>query len=152
LRGVKRLLCGCLAGQTDKQVFVTASNGSAEAADLQAKIEANAIAPHRFKALIGRDHPDFSTSQQQDAFLFFSHLLDAIARSERASADRLPPASHAPPCSSLFMFDMQTRTQCSTTGAVSYQQAPCCGLPLGVPVEAATNLKVRMQVCLMLPW
>lgn len=134
------------AGQTDKQVFAERAEREASDGATPAEVEANAVTPHRFKALIGKGHPDFGTSQQQDAFLFFSHLLDTLARNERTAAARLPSPADASPCSSLFMFNVETRTQCCTSGAVSYTTTPSCGLSLCVPLEAATNMQVRVCV------
>ena len=38
------------------------------------------IRPIMIKNVIGRDHIDFSTKQQQDAYEFFVHLLSVIER------------------------------------------------------------------------
>ena len=44
--------------------------------------EQDGIAPQMFKSVIGRGHPEFSTSRQQDAQEFFMHLISTIDRAE----------------------------------------------------------------------
>lgn len=44
--------------------------------------EQDGIAPQMFKSVIGRGHPEFSTSRQQDAQEFFMHLVSTIDRAE----------------------------------------------------------------------
>ena len=36
------------------------------------------ICPRMFKTFFGKGHPDYSTSQQQDASLYFTFLIDKI--------------------------------------------------------------------------
>eukprot|EP01060_Flectonema_neradi_P039831 TRINITY_DN8922_c0_g1_i1.p1 TRINITY_DN8922_c0_g1~~TRINITY_DN8922_c0_g1_i1.p1 ORF type:complete len:440 (+),score=100.56 TRINITY_DN8922_c0_g1_i1:45-1364(+) len=44
------------------------------------------IRPNVFKKLFGKNHPEFSSSRQQDAQEYFNHLVEVISRSEHAEA------------------------------------------------------------------
>jgi len=43
------------------------------------------IKPYMFKAIVGRGHPEFSSSRQQDAQEFFLHLLTLIDRKQHST-------------------------------------------------------------------
>jgi ubiquitin carboxyl-terminal hydrolase 5/13 len=104
---------------------------------LAARIEANAVAPHRFKAVMGRYCADYGTADQQDASFFFLHFLSLLEGQEKQEFARLPAAGA--PCSSLFAFAQEQRLQCSVTGAVSYTYSNETQLSLHIPLDAATN-------------
>jgi uncharacterized UBP type Zn finger protein len=108
---------------------------------LPARIEANAVAPHRFKAVMGRHCIDYGTSQQQDASYFFMHLLSLLEAEERTLEARLATPNDHPPCSRLFAFSQEQRVQCDVSGAVSYTYAGPTQLSLRIPLEAASNRK-----------
>lgn len=130
------------AGQTDKVPFTPP--GATEQAALEACVEANSVSPHRFKALIGRGHSEFGSPHQQDACEFFIYLMQLLERSERVAGARLPAADGgAVPLSSLFKFSMEQRTQCATTGAVSYKHLEQNVLHVDIPLEAASNGQAR---------
>lgn len=134
------------AGQTDKVPFTPP--GATEQAALEARVEANSVSPHRFKALIGRGHSEFGSPHQQDACEFFIYLMQLLERSERVAGARLPAAGGgAAPLSSLFKFSMEQRTQCATTGAVSYKHLEQNVLHVDIPLEAASNGQARSA-----PW
>lgn len=109
---------------------------------LEANIEANSIPPRRFKSLVGKGHPEFSTGHQQDACEFFIHLMQLLERTEHKSGDRMRASEEAPPLSSIFKFKLEQRTQCAATGAVSYKDDEQNVLHLDIPLEAATNCQV----------
>ena len=48
--------------------------------------EQDGIAPQMFKSVIGRGHPEFSSSRQQDAEEFFMHFLSTVDRAEVCAA------------------------------------------------------------------
>ena len=130
------------AGQTDQVPFTPP--GAPEQVAVEAKVEANSVSPHRFKALIGRGHSEFGTPHQQDACEFFIYLMQLLERSERGAQGRLPAAaSGAAPLSALFKFNVEQRTQCATTGAVSYKHLEQNVLHVDIPLEAASNSQVR---------
>ena len=108
---------------------------------LSARVEANAVPPHRFKAIMGRHCADYGTSQQQDASYFFMHFLSLLESEERTHAARLQALAEQPPCSRLFAFSQEQRVQCGVSGAVSYTAAVTTQLSLRIPLDAAANRK-----------
>jgi len=113
----------------------------AEARDADAA--ADCPRPQMFKALIGKNHPEFASNRQQDALEFFQHLLERLDRADRAEAARVARCTEgggAEAVSALFRLQLEQRRQCTATGAVSYAKHLDNHLALPVPVEAATNL------------
>lgn len=68
--------------------------------------ESTGISPAMFKNLIGKNHPDFSTKQQQDAQEFFLHLVNVIEKNSR----NLPNPADA------LKFRVEDRVECGTSG------------------------------------
>lgn len=91
---------------------------------------ANGIKPTMFKNLIGKNHPDFSTKQQQDAQEFMLHLFSVIERNSRGQSN--PTDS--------FKFQIEDRVECLTSKKVKYGYRDEYVLPLMIPLEQATNL------------
>ncbi|KAG9329067.1 hypothetical protein JZ751_008172 [Albula glossodonta] len=60
------------------------------------------VSPRMFKALVGKDHPEFSSTRQQDALEFFLHLMQLVER------DNSGPENP----SGIFRFLMEERIQC----------------------------------------
>lgn len=56
-----------------------------------------------FKTLIGKGHPEFQTSHQQDAQEYFFYLLEKIQRLEKKTGDNP---------SEMFEFELETRVHC----------------------------------------
>ncbi|WIA18510.1 hypothetical protein OEZ85_009963 [Tetradesmus obliquus] len=110
--------------------------GGAAGIELQ---EANSVRPAAFKALVGKGHPEFSSGRQQDAAEYLTHLLQLISRSEHAAATRLGLGEQQALTPSVFGFQLEYRTQCLTSSAVSYRRAMAASLELHIPLEAATN-------------
>lgn len=73
------------------------------------------LAPRMFKHLIGRDHVDFRTGQQQDAAQFLQYLLEQIDRAEAKLDKSMLSTSH------LFSFRTQTRIVCSADNKIKYK-------------------------------
>ena len=101
--------------------------------------ETMSVSPDMFKALIGRGHPEFGSSRQQDSVEFFQYFLEQAARAERTEASLLPE-SHAE-VSSSFTFEFEDRFQCAETRKVMYKARADNVLALSVPVGQATNAK-----------
>ena len=97
-----------------------------------ATAEQKGIRPITFKQLVGRGHPEFSTSNQQDAEEFFRHILDLIEKSHKEN-------KKMPNLSSIFKFKIENRTQCLASGKVDYAEHDEYVLSLPIPLEKASN-------------
>lgn len=98
------------------------------------------IPPRMFKHVVGKDHVDFCTGQQQDAAQFLQYLLEKIDRAEHGSGGRLmnklDADSPAPKTSGLFSFKTTSRLVCAQDGKVKYNDnQPETVLSLRVPME-----------------
>ncbi len=106
-----------------------------------------------FKALIGRDHPEFSTMRQQvstlaftpphshtythvhtqDAQEFYLHLLASIDdKNQRTKPGTLNAVDS-------FRFQTEERIECVASGKVRYSLREDNLLPLPVPLDAAVS-------------
>lgn len=94
---------------------------------------AAAVAPRMLKAVLGKGHPEFSSTRQQDAHEFYQHVLTMLERHARAAG------SNATDLAPLFTFAFEQRTQCEQSGKVRYERRQENTLSLPVPVEEATN-------------
>lgn len=92
--------------------------------------ETTGISPAMFKNLIGKNHPDFSTKQQQDAQEFFLHLVNVI---EKHSRNQPNPAD-------ALKFRVEDRVECCSSGKVKYTAREEWCLPLPIPLHLATNI------------
>jgi ubiquitin carboxyl-terminal hydrolase 5/13 len=91
------------------------------------------LAPRMFKHLIGNDHVDFKTAQQQDAAHFLQYLLEQLDRSEAKYDREMLNTSY------LFSFKMEERLVCSADQKVKYKTggAPESIWSLRLPMEKA---------------
>lgn len=93
------------------------------------------LAPRMFKHLIGKDHVDFRTGQQQDAAQFLQYLLEQLDRAEMKNDKDQAKTS------SLFSFETQDRLVCSADQKIKYKShAPETVWSLRVPMEKAKVL------------
>lgn len=93
------------------------------------------VAPRMFKHLIGKDHVDFRTGQQQDAAQFLQYFLEQIDRAE-AKHDR-----EAISTSNLFSFKTEERIVCNTDQKIKYKDSAAETIwSLRVPMEKAEVL------------
>jgi len=83
------------------------------------------IKPSSFKQFFGKDHPEFSTSKQQDAFEYLSYLLEKFEKQEKSQGKPNPR--------SIFEFDLENRLECIKCHGVKYKQQRTCFLNLTVP-------------------
>jgi ubiquitin carboxyl-terminal hydrolase 5/13 len=90
------------------------------------------LAPRMFKHVIGSDHADFRTGQQQDAAQFLQHLLEQLDRAELKFDNTMRQTSP------VFNFQTQARLVCSADQKIKYKDsAPETILSLRVPMEKA---------------
>ncbi|XP_054732138.1 ubiquitin carboxyl-terminal hydrolase 5-like [Anastrepha obliqua] len=92
--------------------------------------ECTGISPTMFKNVIGKNHPDFSTKQQQDAYDFYLHLINIIERNSRGEANPVE----------ALTINLEDRVECMTSKKVKYTHRNDYCLPLEIPLEKATNL------------
>ncbi|TFK48016.1 ubiquitin carboxyl-terminal hydrolase 14 [Heliocybe sulcata] len=74
------------------------------------------VRPSGFKALIGKDHAEFSTMRQQDAEEFLGHLLTVLRRQAKRAG---VPEAEQP--AEVFAFGMEQRLQCAECKKVRYR-------------------------------
>jgi ubiquitin carboxyl-terminal hydrolase 5/13 len=97
------------------------------------------IPPRMFKSLLCRDHPEFSSMQQQDAEEFFQFMLESFRAREGRSTDP----------TTTFDFTSQDRLQCVSCKKVRYMSTDSQTLALPVPddkkVEDPQALAAAME-------
>lgn len=91
------------------------------------------LAPSMLKYLIGKDHEEFSTMKQQDAFELLLHLLKLITRTQH-------PSQFIDPVQS-FRFVMEQRLQCIACKKVRYRQDEQDNISISVPVRRLSPQK-----------
>ncbi len=104
------------------------------------------LPPRMFKHVIGSDHVDFCTGQQQDAAQYVQHLLEKLDKAEGA-ADRMvnkyDSSQPAPKTSSLFAFKIMSRLVCSVDNKVKYNEnQPETILSLRIPMPADNSIDI----------
>jgi len=103
------------------------------------------IAPRMFKQVIGQNHVDFRTNQQQDAAQFLLHFIESLDRAELAAISsntimNKMGEEDAPVSSKLFSFQTTNRLVCTADNLVKYKQNPAeTILSLRIPKEEATK-------------
>jgi len=85
------------------------------------------IKPSMFKALVGKDHAEFSTMRQQDAGEFVAHLLEFIRRAAKQLGTDEPTG--------IFGFAVEERLECQECHGVRYKTQAQELLPIPVPVS-----------------
>ncbi|KAG4305779.1 hypothetical protein PORY_000689 [Pneumocystis oryctolagi] len=91
----------------------------------------NAIAPSMFKALVGKNHSEFSTMKQQDSFEFLLHFLKVISQQNRSSSSFDP--------TSVFRFRLEQRLQCLSCKRVRYSSYEQDNISLALPTKENSN-------------
>ncbi|ODV96661.1 hypothetical protein PACTADRAFT_48487 [Pachysolen tannophilus NRRL Y-2460] len=84
------------------------------------------IKPSSFKTLIGDKHPEFSSMRQQDAFEFWTFLLQKIDQLYRTKKNY-----HEKP-NSIFQFILENKLKCKNCNGIkkSNELTDCLSLPL----------------------
>ncbi|XP_023298160.2 ubiquitin carboxyl-terminal hydrolase 5 [Lucilia cuprina] len=94
-------------------------------------LDTTGISPVMFKNIIGKNHPDFGTKQQQDAYDFYLHLINLLERNSRNQPNNPVDA---------LTFSIEDRVECMASKKVKYTSRQEFCLPLVIPLEKATNL------------
>lgn len=92
--------------------------------------ETTGISPAMFKNVVGKNHPDFGSKQQQDAYDFYLHLINML---ERNSRNQTNPVE-------ALTFNVEDRVECMASKKVKYTRRVEYCMPLTIPLEKATNL------------
>ncbi|KPV75875.1 uncharacterized protein RHOBADRAFT_35647 [Rhodotorula graminis WP1] len=108
------------------------SSGPSAANDERAQFQ-EGIKPSMFKALVGKDHAEFSTMRQQDAGEFVAHLLEYIRRAAKQLGTDEPTG--------IFGFAVEERLECQECHGVRYKTQTQELLPIPVPVTTRTTYK-----------
>ena len=91
------------------------------------------LPPRMFKHVVGSDHVDFCTGQQQDALQYLQYLLEKLDRAEAGASERF--AEVAPKSSSLFAYKTISKLVCLTDNKVKYnEKQPETILSLRIPM------------------
>ena len=115
---------------------------SAEVTDSSTNNPKYRIAPRMFKHVVGHDHVDFRTGQQQDAAQYFQYLLEKLDRAELGAGDRLKSKDGSGPAivtSNLFAHKTESRLVCASDNMIKYKEsAPETMLSLRIPMSKST--------------
>lgn len=115
---------------------------SAEVTDSSTNDPKYRLAPRMFKHVVGHDHVDFRTGQQQDAAQYFQYLLEKLDRAELGAGDRLKSkdgSSTAIVTSNLFAHKTESRLVCASDNMIKYKEsAPETMLSLRIPMSKST--------------
>lgn len=106
------------------------------------------LAPRMFKHVIGKDHVDFCTGQQQDAAQFLQYLLERLDRAELGAAaqypGRLKIGGEPMTASHTFNFKMEERLACAADGKIKYKtSAPETIWSLRIPMDKAVVVEQK---------
>jgi ubiquitin carboxyl-terminal hydrolase 5/13 len=83
------------------------------------------LSPFLLKQLVGKNHAEFATARQQDAYEYLQYMLDM-----------LDTVLSQPKIGSKFEFMLDMRVECTQCHSVSYREEKSAGLSLPVPAQA----------------
>lgn len=127
-----KLADGLLSGVYSKQ----------PAAEIDVSLqEPSGIRPQMFRSLIGRNHPDFSTKQQQDAAEFLEYYIEQVHN--HCQKDPSPDRNFDP--STSFQFELEERIYYPETEQVRYLKREETMFRLNVTLGAARNMHDVLQ-------
>lgn len=120
---------------TDSTAVMSDKEGDADASILEKYV----VAPRMFKQVVGKGHPEFSSSRQQDVHEYFLHILDFMASAEKRFLPRIGDGS-GKTTASLFEYSIEDRYECPESGQVKYKvERGNWSLDLKIPLDKATN-------------
>lgn len=117
---LRKLADGIISGRYSRADEKTLASG-----EPREVLHQKGLAPSMFKHLIGRDHVEFSTMRQQDAFEFLLHVFKHVSLSKHPSGLINPIES--------FRFSMEQRLQCSGCRRVRYRLDEQDNISIPVP-------------------
>lgn len=123
---LRKLADGLLSGRYSRQDPDVVSSRSSDEIAYQ-----RGLAPSMLKALVGRDHAEFSTMRQQDAFELLLHLFKLITRSQHPSPLTDPIEA--------FRFVLEQRLQCLSCQRVRYRTDEQDNISIPVPLRKVTR-------------
>ncbi len=103
--------------------------------------EPSGIRPQMFRSLIGHNHPDFSTKQQQDAAEFLQYYIEQVHN--HCLKDPTPDPKLDP--STCFQFELEERIYCPETGQVRYLNRNETMFRLNISLHTARNMHEVLQ-------
>lgn len=150
-----KVACGLTSGVFAKPVEVLmqeANSGSSPSAI--ANDPKYRLAPRMLKHVVGKDHVDFRTGQQQDAAQFLQYFLERLDRAEQGAAAVLTKKQKsggdedmdAPVhvSSDIFSFSTSSRMVCSADQRVKYKDnAPETVWSLRLPMDKAMVIEEK---------
>ncbi|KAL4912134.1 hypothetical protein BDW62DRAFT_195389 [Aspergillus aurantiobrunneus] len=119
---LRKLADGTLSGRYSRPDEKTAASS-----EQQEVLHQKGLAPSMFKHLIGRDHAEFSTMRQQDAFEFLLHVFKHVSLSKHPAGLNNPIES--------FRFNMEQRLQCLRCKGVRYRLDEQDNISIPVPAR-----------------
>ncbi|KAL2866346.1 ubiquitin-specific protease UBP14 [Aspergillus lucknowensis] len=124
---LRKLADGILSGRYSRQ-----NKNTMTSSDSHETLHQKGLAPSMFKHLIGRDHAEFSTMRQQDAFEFLLHIFKLITLSKHPGGLDNPVES--------FRFCMEQRLECLNCKKVRYRLDVQDNVSIPVPAHRVGNL------------
>lgn len=119
---LRKLADGALSGRYSRPDEKTLASPEPDEIEHQ-----KGLAPSMFKHLIGRDHVEFSTMRQQDAFEFLLHVFKHVTLSRHPTGMSNPIES--------FKFSMEQRLQCLRCKGVRYRLDEQDNISIPVPAR-----------------
>lgn len=129
---------GVYSTKLTRQLPQTEANKEGEIEEYQ-----KGIKPSSFKCFFGKNHSEFSSNRQQDAFEYLTHLFQIMSEEEKGFEQNNPL--------SLFEFEVETRLQCQTCNSVKYNKAKTWYLTLSVndwKNKKGEDTECTMQECI----
>ncbi|KAL3469471.1 hypothetical protein BJX99DRAFT_241252 [Aspergillus californicus] len=123
---LRKLADGTLSGR-----YSRADEQIAASPESRGVLHQKGLSPSMFKHLIGRDHGEFSTMRQQDAFEFLLHVFKHITLSKH-------PVGMSNPVES-FRFCMEQRLQCLNCRKVRYRADEQDNISIPVPARRVAD-------------
>lgn len=124
-------------------VFCRPLPESVEVSDPSSSDPKYRLAPRMFKNVVGHDHVDFGTGQQQDAAQYFQYLLEKLDRAELGAGNRLKSKDDSDAAlvtSHLFSYKTESRLVCEADSLIKYKESPAeTMLSLRIPMSEATT-------------